>query len=321
MGAHRNVLMWGAGLVVLAGACSSDATPADPVTPPLTPVQPLQTLPPFTPALSAAPTTVNVPSNPTLPPVTAAPVDEPKPGVERFRPTLPLQDGRATLDAVFVDGTRAAVSWPADLDLVGQGLIPYGWAFISGGSSRDFFTRPGRVEDVINRLGEADLIDEYPDGAGGFVGLWRPEDDEVDYLGFQFGNWTVLVFDYRNTLRMSDDHRTLWATNFHGDETAEGFLVLATDLPLELVYAGDDPVPINITLRGADGEVEMTPGACQAGVITSAVGEPFATWCSENGMMTVSVYGSAEFQQAVTDGFRVGPVQIAVPPPPPPEEE
>ena len=319
MSANRSVLMLGAGLIVLIAACASGEAPAEPATPPLTAVRPLETLPPFTTTLPLVPTTVNLPTDPTLPQVTAAPVDEPKPGVERFIPTLPLQDGRATLDAVFVDGTRAAVSWPADLDLVSEGLIPYGWAFISGGSSRDFFIRPGSVDDVIDRLGGAELLDEYPDGAGGFVGYWRPGDDDVDYLAFQFGNWTVLVFDYRNTLQMSDDHRALWATNFHGEQTAEGFLLLAADLPLELVYAGDYPVPLNITLRGADGEVELTPGPCQAGAIIAAVGETFATWCSENGMMTVSIYGSAEFQQAVKDGLKVGPVQIAVAPPPPDE--
>jgi hypothetical protein len=267
------------------------------------------------------PTTVSG-NTPTLPPQTAAPVDEPKPGVEHFVPSLQLEEDRLKLNAVFVDGTTATVSWPDDLDLVADGLVPYGWAFIAGGSSRDFFVRPGPIEDVLALLGGADLLDDYPNGAGAMVGYWRPEGDEVDYLGFEFGNWTVLVFEYRDpALQMSDEHRALWATNFRGQETPEGFLVLSAEHPLQLVYAGDYPVPLNITLRGPEGEVELTPGECPAGTIGAPVGDVFATWCTADGMMTVQVYGSPGFQQAVKDGLTVDAIEIAEPPPPPEEED
>ncbi len=237
--------------------------------------------------------------------------------MERFVPVLHLEGGTLSLDIVFVDGSQTTIEWPVALDLVSEGVIPYGWAFIPGGSSRDFFVRPGTVEDVLVRLGGADLVGEYLDGTGATVGLWRPQGDEVDYLAFQFGNWSVLVYDYRDDLQMSDEHRALWATNFHGEATGEGFLVLSAGHPLQLVFAGDYPAPLSMTLHGADGDVKLTPGACEPGVIDGIDGDAFAAWCTVEANMTIQAYGTGNFQQAVAEGLVVRSVVIAEPPPPP----
>ena len=311
-------------LLAVIAACSSADEPAGPPAtgPTLTTVPPLQTAPPArtTPPGGSTTTSATTPrvTNPT---VTAAPIDNPKPGVERFIPTLPLEDGILSLDVVFVDGTQSIVSWPVSLDLVSGGLIPYGWAFVAGGAARDFFIRPGTVESVLGRLGGARLVTEFFDDTGRTVGVWRPEADEVDYLGFRFGNWAVLVYDYRSELRMSDQHRSIWAANFHGEETERGFLTLSAVAPLELVYAGDYPVPLHMTLRGELGEVDLTPGPCMPGDVPGpGENNAFATWCNEAGNMTVRVYGPATFQGAVRNGLEVATVEIAVPPPKPEEE-
>ena len=306
-----------ASVVFIAGACSSPAEPAVTVTAPS-----LTAVPRLDPSLVPAtrPPPADQPPTPTLPPLST--IVDPVPVLDRFIPPLPLTDGRLVLDVEFVDGTTAAVSWPASLDLVSRGLIPYGWAFIAGGSARTFFIRPGTVEDVLERLGNSELLDQYPDGNGQSVGLWRPLSDEVDYLGFQFGNWTVLVYDYRSELQMSDEHRSLWATNFHGEETASGFLRLSADRPLELVYAGDYPDPLRMTMRGEDGEVRLVPGPCVPGTIEPAANAvAFLGWCAESADMMVKVYGPPEFQQPVAAGLSISVVAIAVPPPPPEEEE
>ena len=316
MSSPRRLLLLAVVVVVAASACSSGEEPA----PTLTTNRPLVTLPPPGPAPPpGVPITL---APPLLTPTTTTPDDEPKPGVERFVPTLPLADGVFSLEVIFVDGSRSAVEWPADLDLVSQGLIPYGWAFITGGSSRDFFVRPGAVQDVLTLLGGAELVGEYPDANGAMVGLWRPENDEVDYLGFQFGSWTVLVYDYRDALAMSEEHRALWATNFHGEVADDGFLVLSADRPMYLVFAGDYPAPLNMTLRGVDGEVKLTPGECTTGMIDGIDANAFLVWCTEEANMTVQAYGTQDFQQAVSDGLFIRSVEIALPPEPPdPEEE
>ena len=308
-------MLLAAAMLVLAAACSSDDTPSAPVTgPSLTAVPPIGTLPPQTP-----PTTVR--SSPTRPPPSTTPPGEPKPGVERFVPSLPLEDGVLSLDVVFVDGSTSHVEWPGTLDLVSHGLIPYGWAFIGGGSSRDFFVRPGTIEDVLDQLGGADLVGDYPDGAGATIGLWRPANDTVDYLAFQFGGWTVLVYDYRNDLMMSDEDRALWAASFHGQESEAGFLVLTADYPLRLVFAGNYPAPLNMTLRGDNGEVKLTPGLCDPSVTNGIDSDAFVVWCNEDANMTVQAYGSRDFQQAVLDGLVIRSVVFAEPPPLPVEEE
>jgi hypothetical protein len=317
MNTRRTLLLLGAALFLVAAACSSDDTPAVTVTgPSLTTVPPLGTLPPSVTAPPSSSTSTLVPP-PTRPPVTAAPIDDPKPGVQRFIPDLQLDNGFLSVEVVFVDGSRSLVEWHTTIDIVSHGLVPYGWAFVSGGPTRDFFVRPGPIEDVLDLLGGAELLGEYPDGSGSTVGLWRPENDEVDYLGFQFGDWTVLVYDYRNALSMSEDDRALWATSLHGDTTEEGFLVLSADHPLQIVFVDAYRTQLNMTMRGSDGEVKLTPGICEPGVLDTVGDDAFVIWCTEAGNMVVQAYGDRDFQQSVFDGFGVLSVDIAEPPPPP----
>ena len=318
MSAKSAALTLAYALLLTASSCSSSAEPVITVAPPS-----LTTVPPLDP--SVVPVTRPPPTSaapePTPSPTTA-PFGAPRPGVARFIPTIPLVDGRLVLNVEFVDGTTAMVSWPSSIDLTSEGLVPYGWAFISGGAARNFFIRPGTIEDVLALLGRAELLDEYPAGNGQLIGLWRPIADEVDYLAFQFGDWTVLVYDYRTGPRMTDEHKALWATNFHGEETGTGFLRLSADRPLELVYAGDYPDPLSMTLHGAVGQATLVPGTCEPGTLSvSGDGDGYASWCTEAGDMAVYAYGPTDFQRAVETGLSVEAVEIAVPPPPPEDEE
>lgn len=310
------MLLLAAALVVVAAACSSSDEPRVTTTgPSLTTVPPIGTLPP--------PTTTTTSPPPSFPPTTAVPIDDPRPGVERFIPSLPLEDGVATLDVLFVDGSRATVSWPVELDLVNGGLVPYGWAYVVGESARDLFIRPGSIGDTLELLGGAELIDAYPDAEGTPIGLWRPPDEDVDYLAFQFGDWTVLVFDYREGFfQFSPDERALWASSLRGTTTEDGFLVLSADFPLQLVYAGGDfPAEVAIMMRGDQGEVELIAGRCEPGIIDEIGAEVFATWCTDGGRMKVRVFGSTTFQQTVFDRLEVRSVELAQPPPLPEEDE
>jgi hypothetical protein len=309
----------GAALAVLAAGCSGDATPAATTAgPSLTTVPPIGST--VTTVPSTGPTTSTVAPSPTRPPTTG-PIDEPKPGVERFIPELDGDGDTLALDVVFLDGSVARVEWPAEIDIVSRGLVPYGWAYIAGRSSRDFFIRPGPVEDVLERLGGAELVSQYPAADGSLVGLWRPQADDVDYLAFQFGNWTVLVFDYRNDFRMTEEIRALWATNLTGQTSEDGYLVLSAEAPLQLVYAGDYPDPANMTMLGADGTVKLVPGTCTPGPIDPIDGDARASWCDEGGKMTIEAYGTDLFQHGVDEGLVVRSTVIVEPPPPPETDE
>ena len=52
--------------------------------------------------------------------------------------------------------------------------------------------------------------------------------------------WTVLVYDYgEEGAQMSDEDRSLWATNFRGRVAEDGFLLLKAIPPLTLARAGE----------------------------------------------------------------------------------
>lgn len=81
-------------------------------------------------------------------------------------------------------------------------MEPYGSGVLWGDSphpgsddrvGRDFIVRRGDVEDLMARL-DGVLVRTYPGG----VGLWDspPGDSHRLYLAFQFGRWSVLVYDY-----------------------------------------------------------------------------------------------------------------------------
>jgi hypothetical protein len=318
MSSRRSMLLLAAVLFVFAACSSSDEPRVTTTGPSLTTVPPIGTLPPPT---ANTPSTTFPPSS--LPSTTAPPIVDPRPGVVRFVPNLPLEDGLATLQVVFVDGSLATVAWPAERDLVSHGLVPYGWAYVLGESARDLFIRPGTIAETLDLLGGAELIDAFPDSDGTPVGLWRPPQQQVDYLAFQFGDWSVLVFDYREgAFQFTEDERALWAASLHGQTTERGFLILSADFPLQLVYArGDFPAEVSIMMRGPNGEVELIAGPCEPGVIDQVGADVFATWCTDGGRMTVRAFGPVAFQQAVFDELEVRSVELAESPPLPEEDE
>ncbi|MDX1469643.1 MAG: DUF6174 domain-containing protein [Acidimicrobiia bacterium] len=199
-----------------------------------------------------------------------------------------------------------------DLALASDGVTPYGWARIDDGAGRDFFIRYGDVEDVVSRLGPSEKLGEYPGGSGGVVGFWRPSADEADYLGFQFGPWAVLVYDYRTDAqaRLSEESRALWASHLRGATNSEGFLLLSSDYPLLLGRAGEYPSPMSLTLWSPDGLVSLTPEPCQPGFVSDSKidNDDYAQWCDVSGHMSIAASGPPEFQQKVYDGLLIGHV-------------
>lgn len=224
-----------------------------------------------------------------------------------FIPEVSVDQGQAALELTLLDGTTLEIEWPETLDLLSGGVTPYGWARIEGGAARDFYIRYGDVVDVIAQFGPATQVGKYPDNAGGVVSFWRPTADEVDYLGFQFGGWAVLVYDYRTAGegRMTDESRALWATHFHGSITDEGFLRLSADPPLTLARAGEYPSPMSMTLWSPTGLVFLIPGPCQPGFMSPIDEDDHAFWCDTSGRLSIEVSGPPEYQQQVHDELSV----------------
>lgn len=239
------------------------------------------------------------------------PLEEDVSSVDRFLPPTYEEDGKIVMPVTFPDGTTAEILYPPDLDLAGTNIHPYTSAVAPAGVSRDFVIDYGQVDEVLRHWGEVELLDEYPDGQGGSVGFWRTPDS--DYLAFQFGSWTVLVYDYQEAdARMSKEQRSLWATHLHGREVAGGWLILEADPPLTLARPGEHAGPeLQFLIPGKEfKQVLLFAGACTPiragegfkeadvemvdGVAVTrtrdAHGEWYALWCDPSVPMRVDVY-------------------------------
>lgn len=262
------------------------------------PQQPAGTLPP--PVSTQPPQT----SSTIATPVTTVPG-----GLTPWIPQYTVDDGRASVVLEYIEGSTVEISWPESLDLMSEGVVPYGFAYIPNVAARDFFIRRGDVEEVVNQFGEATVLDSYSDGRGGTVNLWRPDGAGTDFLGFQFDDWAVLVYEggtQVGTPPMSTENRQLWVESFRGESTPAGFLRLYADAPLQL---GDVGANLSTTLWSPEGSVELHLTKCEPSEPSGPFSE-FTSWCA-NGHVDVHVTGSEEFAEAVYEGLEIGEVSFA----------
>jgi len=165
-----------------------------------------------------------------------------------FVPTTNVEEGKVLLPVTFPDATSAELVYPPGLEIAELGVFPYTSGTLHGKSStpgrsdfvaRDFVIRYGHLEkmlEVWNKGRSPRLLAQYEGVDAQAVGLWDLGwDDTAHKLGFQFGRWTVLVYDYVAAGAMSDAERATWAASFSGRETADGFLLLEASGPLRLV--------------------------------------------------------------------------------------
>lgn len=225
-------------------------------------------------------------------------------------PEYSVDGGSASVVLEYIEGSSVEISWPEDLDLMSEGVVPYGYASLGEAASRDFFIRRGNVEEVVNQFGAATVLESYSDMRGGTVNLWRPEGAGVDYLGFQFDDWAVLVYEggtQVGTPPMSIRNRQLWVEGFRGESTPNGFLRLYGDEPLRIGAAGAN---LSMTLRSPEGSVELHLTQCEASEPSGPFNE-FVSWCDESGWVDVHVTGSEDFARSVYEGLDIGAVFVA----------
>lgn len=148
------------------------------------------------------------------------------------------------------------------------------------------------------------LLAQYEGVDGERVGLWdlRRADLNVRYLGFQFGRWGVLVYDYIGPGAMTDAERSSWAASFSGRETADGFLLLRGSGPLHLARAGEHAGPRLLFSAGPRRSLELYPGQCRPHRDQTRVihgkrvqwSRGFADWCLSDSMR-IHATGRREF--------------------------
>jgi hypothetical protein len=222
--------------------------------------------------------------------------------------------GQSSLDVAFLDGTTANLSWPEGLDLLSNGVGTDGWGALNSlgsGTSRTLLAIPEPADSVVERFGVGELLATYPDGKGGAVEFRRfPVDETVDYLVFDMGAWTVLVYDYQSGPdgRMSDSSRETWARSLSGEISPEGFLSLSAEEPLVLAGPGASP-PVSLGFESPNGIIGITLFPCSPNEIIEDETQSI-TWCDQSGKMLVAIHSTdVEFRNAVREGLTISDIR------------
>jgi hypothetical protein len=240
-----------------------------------------------------------------------------------FEPRTYLEGDSVVMPITFPDGTTAELVYPPELNLADLRVQPYSSGY-GPGFARDFLVFDKPMSEIIGSYEDAELLAEYEDGHGDTVGFWRLPPDGL-YLAFQFGSWTVLVYDYAEEgAQMSDEDRALWATNFHGGDAKDGFLLLEAERPLRLAQAGEHAGPeLGLWARNGDFRaLSLYAGKCTPygdemvnGLVVDRESDDFAAWCVPDATMSVHVTQEAgdSFIDDVLRGLEVRNVRVAKP--------
>jgi len=247
-------------------------------------------------------------------------------------PATDREDDRIVLPVVFPDGTKAELVYPPTLDVVGLGVFPYSSGRLRGKSpiegrgdivGRDFWIRCGELDEVLATWNDGRppaLLARYEGADGKEVGFWDVTwNDNAHYLGFQFGRWAVLVYDYVAAGAMTDTERASWAASFSGREADEGFLLLEGSGPLRLARAREHAGP-QLTFAAGEPTRDLTlfPGECrphrdQSRLVDGKLVQwngGFADWCLSESMR-IHASGPRDFIGALVRELAIKHVTIA----------
>jgi hypothetical protein len=251
-----------------------------------------------------------------------------------FVPATTVESDQVVLPVTFPDGTSAELLYPPKLEIAELGVFPYTSGTLrrieptpARGKSvaRDFVIRYGDLNELLASRNDGKpprLVGQH-DGAGGqSVGLWDFSwNDTAHYLGFQFGRWAVLVYDYiADPAAMTEAERASWAASFTGRETDDGFLVLEGSGSLRLAGVGEHAGPqLTFSVTEPSRALLLFPGECRPdrfgetllvdGKRVSWHGR-FASWCLSDSMR-LHAEGSREFIDSVIRGLEVRNVTIS----------
>ena len=219
-------------------------------------------------------------------------------GTEVFIPKVSTRGTSTNLPLVFPDGSSVDLVYPRSARLQSPGFFPdasvqynpYGTdpppsdsASPSPCCGRTLFIERGTISEAMDGLAPT----KYYRGARGqrvpfFDSSAGPTG--VPELGFQFGSWVVLAYDYPvgdpRGVRMTDQQRALFAASLDGYESSGGFLILRPKQPLCLQPSSDEP---DGTLGATNSGVlfflaPFNHGQGEVNVGLSARGDRMVTW-------------------------------------------
>ncbi|GAA0416932.1 hypothetical protein Acor_64080 [Acrocarpospora corrugata] len=240
------------------------------------------------------------------------PTPTPLPALSTFRPTVNMVHPDAsggetrTIKVAFPDGSRARVSYPAELRLAELGLRPYATVLMGTAFRELVAPYQGDAEVVaggpmIRRLTPAVTLWPRQVGGGGQI------------LLYGFDDWRITLRD--QPMPLTFEERLTLAESVHGEVTSDGFLTFRTDPPVKMMEPGrilaGQPVGPQLWIGGGVGPlVVIAPmpdcdGSSRiAPEITRRSGS-FGMTC--RGDYQVSASGRRDFVARALEGIRIRP--------------
>lgn len=244
----------------------------------------------------------------------------------RFMPQPAQRERSESVEVEFLEGTKAELRYPRRLGLASMGVVPYSSGRLPGTSGRDFRVIYGDLTEYLNSIaaGTQRELAVYEGVDGMKVRFWDLPRPSPDYLGFQFGDWGVLVYDYPLPRRsMTDRQRAEWARSLAGHLTDTGYLRLESEGRLRLAQAGEHAGP-SLQFGSLDGRhLAVYLGDCRLDdeAIRTVAGKRVnwvprsdeAMWCLAGGRIRVQARGGREFIGAAIARLKLRDLSLAEP--------
>jgi hypothetical protein len=201
--------------------------------------------------------------------------EAPEPPAAFFVPPTHRDGDRVVMPLTFPDGTRVTLTYPPELAIAELGLRPYGSA-------------------TLGRIGR-DFVILY-DSSG--------EPHVPNPLLFEFGRWTVEVYDYPSyPAAMTNAERRRFADSLHGRETTDGFLILEATPPLRLAKAGESHGPsLEFGMSRRSPWLQLFLVRCGPRAESDDPG--FSSWCLSDSVVA-HAYGGRRFRAAAAEGIEL----------------
>jgi hypothetical protein len=183
----------------------------------------------------------------------------PSPTPDSFVPPIYIEGDRVVMPVTFPDGTSAELVYPPELALESLSVYPNTQADLGSGScSSDLYIS---TQEGSAGVSGSEPVAVFP-GVAGDVELWEGDKAHGGYwLVFKFGRWYVSAPCRRGPGDVTHEE---WAASLSGHETTDGYLVLASEPPLELHPFRDVGGPA-LFMSGRDVIIELVAGSTNTG--------------------------------------------------------
>lgn len=201
---------------------------------------------------------------------------------ERWSPPTSADGDRVVMPVTFPDGTTAELVYPEPLEL--ERLSVYPDTYAEGGPREcGVSVHATRYDPRLGWVTGDRPIAQHERDDGTVVEVREGTRDHApyDFLVYRFGSWSVLVPCRWRADDIDAASLAAWADNLHGEESADGLLVLSGTDPIRMHPYQDRSGP-TVRLSSEDAVIDLTvgPEACGWDVDDREVtGDGTVQWC------------------------------------------